>query len=180
MFLVNQSGENDFRFLRTRFCVRQFTQRSQHGGNGTFCVARAATVQSSVFALRNEARSVRADGVEMRREQDGLLDFIFWPQPRDEIGAIGKNFLKFNFQSCTRGDGGEKICDVFFIGIWMARRQKRRIHAGQRDKFGQKFFRARHGRRMSQANALCHFLLDTGFLHKQIQTIVMKIKSEEK
>jgi hypothetical protein len=34
---------------------------------------------------------------------------------------------------------------------------------------GQKFFRARHGRRMSQANALCHFLLDTGFLQMQSQ-----------
>jgi len=30
----------------------------------------------------------------------------------------------------------------------------------QRDEFGQKFFRARHGRRMSQAKALCYFLLD--------------------
>jgi hypothetical protein len=48
--------------------------------------------------------------------------------------------------------------------VRMARRQEGRVHTGQRDEFGQKFFRARHGRRMSQANALCHFLLDTGFL----------------
>jgi len=38
-------------------------------------------------------------------------------------------------------------------------------------KFGQEFFRARHGRRMSQPRASCHFLLDTGFRQKQIQSV---------
>jgi hypothetical protein len=45
----------------------------------------------------------------------------------------------------------------------MARRQEGGIHAWQRDEFGQEFFRARHGRRMSQPKALCHFLLDREF-----------------
>jgi hypothetical protein len=35
---------------------------------------------------------------------------------------------------------------------------------GKRDESSEKFFRARHGRRMSQAKALCQFLLDVGFL----------------
>jgi hypothetical protein len=81
----------------------------------------------------------------MWREQNGLLDFIFWPQPRDEIGTIRQNFLKFNFESGAGGDGVEKICDAFFTGVRMARRQEGRVHAGQRNKFGQQFFRARHG-----------------------------------
>ena len=77
VFLVDQSRKNDFRCLRTGFCIRQFAQRGKHGGDGTFRVARAATVQASIFALRNESRSVRADGVEVRCEQNGLFDFIF-------------------------------------------------------------------------------------------------------
>src|SRR5580704_11276667 len=80
-----------------------------------------------------------------------------------DVSAHSKDILKFNFQSGAGGDGGKKIRDAFFTGVRVARRQKGGIHAGQRDEFGQKFFRARHGRRMSQPNALCHFLLDTGF-----------------
>jgi hypothetical protein len=45
---------------------------------------------------------------------------------------------------------------------------------GKGDEFGQEFFRARHGRRMSQPKALCHFLLDTGFLQAQSRIKVMK------
>jgi hypothetical protein len=33
--------------------------------------------------------------------------------------------------------------------VRMARRQKGRIHAGQRDEFSQKLFRARHGRKFN-------------------------------
>ena len=40
--------------------------------------------------------------------------------------------------------------------------------------FGQKFFRARHGRRMSQAKALCHFLLDAEFLKEQSRIVNRK------
>ena len=59
----------------------------------------------------------------------------------------GQNSLEFHFQPGARGDGGEKIRDVLFTGVRMARRQKGGIHAGQRDEFGQKFFRARHAAR---------------------------------
>jgi hypothetical protein len=45
-----------------------------------------------------------------------------------------------------------------------AREKNCRIHAGQRDEFGQEFFRARHGCKMSQPKVLCHYLLDMGFL----------------
>ena len=155
VFLVNQSGENNFSFERTRSGVRQFAKRGEHGGDGTFCVARAAAVKASVLALRDEFRPVRADGVEVRREQDGLFDFIFRQQSRDEIGASGQNILEFHFQSRARGGGGEKIRDAFLTGERMARRQKGRIHAGQRDEFGQQFFSARHGRRMT--GILNHF-----------------------
>jgi DNA invertase Pin-like site-specific DNA recombinase len=115
VFLVNQSGEDNFRFERTRFGIRQFAKRGEHGGDGTFRVARAAAVKAAVFALRNEFRSVRADGVEVRREQNGLADFVSRQQPRDEIGTSGQNFLKFNFQSGARGGGGEKIRDDYFF-----------------------------------------------------------------
>ena len=144
VFLVNQSGENDFRFERARFYIRQFAQRGEHGGDGTFRVARAATVKFSIFALRNEFRSVRADGVQMRREQNSLFYFISRQKSRNEIETIRQDFLKFHFQSGARGDGGEKIRDALFTGVWVARRQKGRVHARQRDEFGQKFFRARH------------------------------------
>jgi len=107
-------------------------------------------VQPAIFALRDKLRSSRADGVEMRREQDGLPDFIFWQQARDDVGAAGQNFLKFHFQPGARGGGGEKIGHVFFTGERMARRQEGRIHTRQSDEFGQQLFRARHGRRMSQ------------------------------
>ena len=56
------------------------------------------------------------------------------------IGTTGQNFLKFHFQSGARGGGGEKIRDVFFAGVRMARRQKGGVHAGQRDEFGQQVF----------------------------------------
>ena len=160
VFLVNQSGENNFRFQRTRFGFRQFAKRGEHGGDGTFRVARAAAIKPSVFPLRNELRIIRADGVEVRREQDGLADFVSRPQARDEIGTPGQHFLKFDFQSGARGDRGQKIRDALFAKSWQGRPAGRprprgraalpqqngegRIHAGQRDEFGQQFFGARH------------------------------------
>ncbi|MGP8220892.1 MAG: hypothetical protein ACLQPI_15765, partial [Limisphaerales bacterium] len=108
--------------------------------------------------------------------------------------------MKFDFESGACGDGGEKIRHILLAefdssagvspaafgcqlqagrlryGPAQLRRALRGeggIHAGQRDEFGQKFFRARHGRRMSQANALCHFLLDTGFLRALNQIILV-------
>ena len=107
-------------------------------------------MQPSVFALRNKLRPVRADGVQMRREQNGLFDFSAWQKARNDIGASGQNFLKFHFQPGAGGGGGQKIGGVFFTGIGMARRQEGGIHARQSDEFGQQFFRARHGGRMSQ------------------------------
>jgi hypothetical protein len=87
------------------------------------------------------------------------------------------NLLEFHFQSYARGDSGEKIRDALLAceRMWLVglsrrssvRRNEGGIHAGQRDEFGQKFFRARHGRRMSQPKALCHFLLDMGVFRAQ-------------
>jgi hypothetical protein len=148
VFLVNQSGEDNFRFQRTRFGVGEFAQRGEHRGDGTFRVARAAPVQAAVFALRNKLSSIRADGVEMRREQNGLPDFIFRQQPRDDVAAAGQDFLEFHFQPGAGGGGGEKIGGVFFAGVRMARRQEGGVDARQSDEFGQQFFRARHGGRM--------------------------------
>ena len=92
VFLVNQAGENNFRFPRTRFCIRQFAQRGEHGGDGAFGVARAAPVQPAVFPLRDELRSVRADGVEVRREQDGLPDFSGGRSRAMRLARPGKTF----------------------------------------------------------------------------------------
>ena len=61
------------------------------------------------------------------------------------------NFLKFHFQSGAGGGRRQKIRNAPFTRERMARRQERGIHAGQRDEFGQKFFRARHAGRMTQA-----------------------------
>ena len=178
VFLINQTGENNFRLLRTVFAASQFHHRRQHRRHGTFRVARAAPVQPTIFALRNESRSVRADGVQMRREQNGLPDFSGGPEPGENVGtnqliSVGRassraeirfcrrlagslapprefDFLKFHFQSGARGGGGEKIRDALFAGVRMARRQEGGIHAGQRDEFGEQFFRARHGGRLPQ------------------------------
>ena len=87
VFFVNQAGENNFGFSRTRFGVRQFAKRGEHGGDGAFGVARAAAVQPPVFPARNELRFVGADGVQVRREQDGPADFVSRQQPGDEIGT---------------------------------------------------------------------------------------------
>jgi hypothetical protein len=76
VFLVHQAGKDNFGFLRTRFRVCQFAKRGEHGGDGTFGVAGAAPVQPAIFPARNKLRIVGADGVEVRREQDGLADFI--------------------------------------------------------------------------------------------------------
>ncbi len=76
IFFVNHAGEDDLRFARARFGFRQFTQRHEHRGNGTFGIARAATVQAAVFPLRLELRILRDHGVEVRREQDGMADLM--------------------------------------------------------------------------------------------------------
>jgi len=55
-----------------------------------------------------------------------------------------QRFNIHNFQAGTGGDGSQKIRHAFFTGVRMMRRQKSGVHAGQRDEFGQKFFRARH------------------------------------
>ena len=43
--------------------------------------------------------------------------------------AVRKDLLKFHFQSGPRGGGGEKIGDVFFTGVGMARREKGGVDA---------------------------------------------------
>jgi len=126
VFLVNQSGKDDFGFQRTRLGSRQFAQCGEHGGDGTFRVARAAAVQPAVVALRNEPRSVCADGVQMRREQNGLLDFIFGAQPGEEIGAAWQNFLELHVQPGARGGGGEEIRDALFARAGDGAAAKRR------------------------------------------------------
>ena len=144
VFLVNQARRKQFPFPAGAILNCQFAQRGEHGGDGTLRVARAAPVQAAIFALRNKLRSVRADGVQMRREQDGLPDFVSRPQPREDIGTARQDFLKFDFQSGSCGGGRQKIRDAFFARVAVARRQESRVHAGQRDEFRQKFFRARH------------------------------------
>jgi hypothetical protein len=78
------------------------------------------------------------------------------------MSAHSKDRLEFNFESGARGDGGAKIRDALFAGERMrlaglprrgsARRNEGGIHAGQRDEFGQEFFRARHAAAAYQAN----------------------------
>ena len=87
--------------------------------------------------LRDKLRAVSHHGIEVRREQDGLADFIWRQQPGDEIETSGQNFLKFHRQSGARSGGGEKFRDAFFPGVRMAQRQEGRVHAGQGDEFGQ-------------------------------------------
>ena len=87
-------------------------------------------MQSAVLALRNELGAIRADGVQMRCEQNGLSGFIFRLQTGEDIGATGQDFLEFHFQPGAGGGDRQKIRDVFFTGVRMAGRQKRRIYAG--------------------------------------------------
>ena len=78
------------------------------------------------------------------------------------MSAHSKDRLQFDFKTGVRSDGGEKIRHIFFTdarvggddlrvvrGRAAARPCRRRrdeggVHAGQRDEFGQEFFRARH------------------------------------
>ena len=67
------------------------------------------------------------------------------------LGLAGERFLKFNFQSGTRGDRREKVGNALFTrhpaGLprrSFASRDKGGIDAGQRNEFSQKFFGARH------------------------------------
>ena len=111
-------------------------------------------MEPAIFPAGNELRLIGADGVEVRREQNGLADFVSRPQAREEIGTAGQDFLKFHLQPGARGGGGEKIRNALFPGERMrlagvprrssGRRNEGGIDAGQRDEFGQEFFRARH------------------------------------
>ena len=78
-------------------------------------------MQPPGFSARNELRFVGADGVEVRRKQDGLADLVSWQQARDDIGTTGQNLLKFHFQSGARRRGGQKIRNALFAGKWMTR-----------------------------------------------------------
>ena len=102
--------------MRARFHVCQFAKRGEHGGHGTFCVAGAAPVQPAVFPARNKLRIVGADGVEVRREQDGLADFTRRQQPGDDIGTSGQNLLEFDIESGAGSDRCQKIRNTFFTG----------------------------------------------------------------
>ena len=140
-------------------------------------------MQSPVFPARNELRFIGVHGVQVRGEQDGLVDIISRRQPHDEIGTIlavrkGQNVLKFDFQPGAGRDGCQKIRDILLAIMQVGTRGPRvrrkfrfpsdgsasrpyhtlrdegGIHAGQRDKFGQKFFGTRHGFRVAQASSL--------------------------
>lgn len=61
-------------------------------------------MQATAFPPGNELRIIGADGVKVRREQDRPADFASWPQARDQIGATGQHFLKFDFEPGPPGD----------------------------------------------------------------------------
>ena len=60
------------------------------------------------------------------------------------LDAAGQNLLQFHLESGAGGNRRQKIRQALFPGERMARGQKGGVHAGQRDEFGQEFFRARH------------------------------------
>ena len=82
-----------------RESVGQFAKRGEHGGHGTFGVAGAATAEPAVFPAENKLRIVGADGVEVRREQDGPANLTRQQQARDDIGTSGQNLLEFDLES---------------------------------------------------------------------------------
>ena len=90
IFLVHQSGKDEFRRLRTGLRTGQFAQRCKHGGHGTLGVARTPARQAAIFCERDELAFPGGwHGVEMRREQDAPADFSRRRQPGDQIGATG-------------------------------------------------------------------------------------------
>ena len=154
VFLVHQPGKDNGGFLRPLPGTGQFAKRGQHRGDGAFRIARTSPMQPAVFPAGNKLRLLGADGVEMRRQQDGPAGPASRPQAHEEIGPAGQDFLKFHLQPGARGDRGEKIRDALFPGErmrlagWPRRSSVRRneggIDAGQRNEFSQQFFRARH------------------------------------
>jgi hypothetical protein len=121
-------------------------------------------VQPSVLSTWNELRFVGADRVQVRREQNGLADFIPREEPHDKIGTTGQNLLKFHFESGFGSNRCQEIRNALFTVMrltkaGLSRRSsigwsEGRIHAGERDEFGQEFFRARHGFRVAQASSM--------------------------
>jgi hypothetical protein len=101
-------------------------------------------MQAAVLTPRYKLRIIGVDGVEMWCEQDGLADFASRLQACDEIGTSGQHLLKFDSEPGPPGDGREKISNVPFSGVRMARREKGRIDAGESDQFDQELFGTRH------------------------------------
>jgi hypothetical protein len=140
VFFIHQSGEDDFGLLRALAGFRNPAQRREHGRDGAFGVAGAAAEQPIAFTARDELVFVHGrDGVQVRREQNGLGDPALWPEPGEEIDAARQHFLEFDFQAGARGGDGDKIGHTRFAGAGVPGGQKGRINAGQRDQFGEQF-----------------------------------------
>ena len=110
VFLVHQTGEHNFGLSGPSLGSGKFSQRGQQRGHAAFGIARAPTVQTAMLFPRSKNfRRFAADGVQVRRQQDSLTRLAPRSKPGKQIGAMGKNLLRFHVQSGARGDGGEKI-----------------------------------------------------------------------
>ena len=84
-FLVHEAGKNDFGFGGALPGAGEFANRGEHGGDGAFGVARAASVEAAVFDAGNQlVRCGDIHRVQMRREQDALADFAGGSEPGED------------------------------------------------------------------------------------------------
>ena len=137
ILLVHHAGEYDFGFPGPSTRSRDRAKRFEHRRHGTLRVAGAPAEKPSIFLARSELRGFGIDGIEMGHEQNPAPNLARRQKSREQIGAVRQDFLQFHLQPGFRGDGRKEFRHAPFAGAAVIRRQKRRIHARQRDQFAQ-------------------------------------------
>ena len=129
-------------------CARSHSAREKRGDR-SLGIARAASKHPAALGPRRELVGLRhVHRVEVRREQNRLVNFPGRSQARKQIGAVGQDGLKLDVQPRLRAHGGKIFRHASLARVRMSRRQKSRIDAGQRDQFGEESFDVGH--RVSQ------------------------------
>ena len=72
VFLVHQTGKDDFRSRGSCFLLSKFGQGHHHGRDRAFCIARTATIKTAIVGSRLELRFCPVNRIQMWRKQDAL------------------------------------------------------------------------------------------------------------
>ena len=94
---------------------------------------------------QKNARRIAADGIQMGSQEDALARLSRRREPRQQVGPVGEDLLKFNFQTVAACNGREKIGHTLFARARIIRRQKGRIDARKRNQLAKQFGRRAQG-----------------------------------